>query len=185
MREEPRQDLWVGAFVLTGIAAIAYLSIAIGGLRAGGPGGHEIVATFDEIGGLKSRARVVVGGVKVGQVKAIVLADDFRARVTLDVDQRLKLPADTSASILTSGVLGDQYIALEPGADETNLAAGDEIQFTQSAVVLERLIGKLIQNLGSGDKSGNGDGNGEGSGDGNGGSDGGSGSSAVEGGEAR
>jgi phospholipid/cholesterol/gamma-HCH transport system substrate-binding protein len=150
MRESPRQELWVGAFVLVGLAAIAYLSIAIGGLRAGGPGGVPIVATFDEIGGLKNRARVVIGGVKVGQVEGVELAPDFRARVTLDVDQRLKLPSDTSASILTSGVLGDQYIALEPGAEETTLKAGDEIQFTQSAVILERLIGKLIQNIGSG-----------------------------------
>ena len=153
MRESPRQELWVGAFVFAGIAAVAYLSIAIGGLRAGGPGGRSVVATFDEIGGLKSRARVVVGGVQVGQVRSIDLASDFRARVTLDVDERLALPSDTSASILTSGVLGDQYIALEPGAEETTLAEGDEIQFTQSAVVLERLIGKLIQNLGSGSKS--------------------------------
>jgi phospholipid/cholesterol/gamma-HCH transport system substrate-binding protein len=156
MRESPRQELWVGAFVFVGLAAIAYLSIAIGGLRAGGPGGLEIVATFDEIGGLKSRARVVVGGVKVGQVKSVALAPDFRARVTLDVDRRLELPTDSSASILTSGVLGDQYIALEPGGGEEEgdkgpkfLAAGDEIQYTQGAVILERLIGKLIQNLGS------------------------------------
>lgn len=154
MRESPRQELWVGVFVFVGLAAIAYLSIAIGGLRTGGPGGRSIVATFDEIGGLKSRARVVVGGVKVGQVAAIELAPDFRARVTLDVDEKLPLPSDTSASILTSGVLGDQYIALEPGAEETTLAQGDEIQFTQSAVVLERLIGKLIQNLGSGSGDG-------------------------------
>jgi phospholipid/cholesterol/gamma-HCH transport system substrate-binding protein len=153
MRESPRQELWVGIFVLAGLAAIAYLSIAIGGLRAGGPGGRSIIATFDEIGGLKNRARVVVGGVKVGQVQSIELAKDFRARVTLDVDERLALPSDTSASILTSGVLGDQYVALEPGAEETTLAAGDEIQFTQSAVVLERLIGKLIQNLGSGSRN--------------------------------
>jgi phospholipid/cholesterol/gamma-HCH transport system substrate-binding protein len=156
MRESPRLELWVGAFVLIGLAAIAYLSVAIGGLSAGGPGGLEIVATFDEIGGLKSRARVVVGGVKVGQVKSVALAPDFRARVTLDVDRRLELPTDSSASILTSGVLGDQYIALEPGGGEDPgekgpqfLAAGDEIQYTQGAVILERLIGKLIQNLGS------------------------------------
>jgi phospholipid/cholesterol/gamma-HCH transport system substrate-binding protein len=152
MRESPRQELWVGAFVLVGLAAVAYLSMAIGGLRAGGPAGRELIARFDEVGGLKSRARVVIGGVKVGQVKSIGLADDFRAKVTLDVDDRLALPSDTSASILTSGVLGDQYVALEPGADTTTLAAGDEIQFTQSAVVIERLIGKLIQNLGSGSK---------------------------------
>lgn len=152
MADSPRQELWVGAFVLVGLVAIAYLSFAIGGLQGGGPGGLEIQATFDEIGGLKSRARVVIGGVKVGQVKGIGLADDFRARVTLDVDAKLALPSDTSASILTSGVLGDQYIALEPGAEETKLAPGDELQFTQSAIVLERLIGKLIQNLGSGSK---------------------------------
>jgi phospholipid/cholesterol/gamma-HCH transport system substrate-binding protein len=151
MAESPRQELWVGAFVLAGLAAVAYLSISVGGIDAGGPGGLRLFATFDEVGGLKSRARVVVGGVKVGQVTQIALADDFRARVTLDVDQRLKLPSDSSASILTSGVLGDQYIALEPGGGEpTFLAAGDEIQYTQSAVILERLIGKLIQNLGSG-----------------------------------
>jgi len=156
MRESPRLEIWVGAFVLIGLAAIAYLSVAIGGLSAGGPGGLEIVASFDEIGGLKSRARVVVGGVKVGQVKSVALAPDFRARVTLDVDRRLELPTDSSASILTSGVLGDQYIALEPGGGEDMggkgpkfLAAGDEIQYTQGAVILERLIGKLIQNLGS------------------------------------
>ena len=160
MRESPRLELWVGVFVLIGLAAIAYLSVAIGGLTAGGPGGLEIVATFDEIGGLKSRARVVVGGVKVGQGKSVALAPDFRARVTLDIDRRLELPLDSSASILTSGVLGDQYIALEPGGGDDMggkgpkfLAAGDEIQYTQGAVILERLIGKLIQNLGSSDSS--------------------------------
>jgi phospholipid/cholesterol/gamma-HCH transport system substrate-binding protein len=157
MRESPSLELWVGAFVLIGLAAIAYLSVAIGGLSAGGPGGLEIVASFDEIGGLKNRARVVVGGVKVGQVKSVALAPDFRARVTLDIDRRLELPTDSSASILTSGVLGDQYIALEPGGGEEMggkgpkfLAAGDEIQYTQGAVILERLIGKMIQNLGNG-----------------------------------
>jgi phospholipid/cholesterol/gamma-HCH transport system substrate-binding protein len=156
MRESPRLELWVGAFVLIGLAAIAYLSVAIGGLSAGGPGGLEIIASFDEIGGLKSRSRVVVGGVKVGQVTSVALGPDFRARVTLDIDRRLELPTDSSASILTSGVLGDQYIALEPGGGEEMsgkgpkfLAAGDEIQYTQGAVILERLIGKLIQNLGS------------------------------------
>jgi phospholipid/cholesterol/gamma-HCH transport system substrate-binding protein len=155
MRESPRQELWVGAFVLVGLAAIAYLSIAIGGLTTGGPGGLELNATFDEIGGLKNRARVVVGGVKVGQVKAVSLTPDFRARVTLDVDGSLELPTDSSASMLTSGVLGDQYIAIEPGGgfdSEKFLAAGDEIQYTQSAVILERLIGKLIQNIGSDSK---------------------------------
>jgi phospholipid/cholesterol/gamma-HCH transport system substrate-binding protein len=153
MREEPRRDLWVGLFVLAGLAGIAWLSLSVGGVNYRGPGGLKLVAMFDEIGGLKKRAQVVIGGVKVGQVKTIELSDDFRARVTLDVDQRLGLPADTSASILTAGVLGDQYIALEPGGEDQKLASGDQLQFTQSAVILERLIGKLVQNLGGGSKS--------------------------------
>jgi phospholipid/cholesterol/gamma-HCH transport system substrate-binding protein len=151
MRDEPRRDLWVGLFVLAGLAGIAYLSLSIGGVSYRGPRGLELVASFDEVGNLKNRAKVVIDGVKVGQVKAIDLGRDFRAHVTLDVDRRLALPSDTSASILTAGVLGDQYIALEPGGDTETLKGGDQIQFTQSAVILERLIGKLIQNLGSGE----------------------------------
>ncbi|HTY16125.1 MAG TPA: outer membrane lipid asymmetry maintenance protein MlaD [Myxococcota bacterium] len=151
MRDEPRRDLWVGLFVLLGLAGIAYLSLSVGGVSYRGPGGLELQARFDEVGSLKNRAKVVIGGVKIGQVKAIQLGEDFRPRVTLDVDRRLQLPSDTSASILTAGVLGDQYIALEPGGDTETLKAGDQIQFTQSAVILERLIGKLIQNLGSGE----------------------------------
>jgi phospholipid/cholesterol/gamma-HCH transport system substrate-binding protein len=153
MREEPRRDLWVGLFVLGGLLGVAWLSLSVGGVNYRGPGGLSLVAVFDEVGGLKKRAQVVIGGVKVGQVRTIELGEDFRARVTLDVDQKLGLPSDTSASILTAGVLGDQYIALEPGGDTETLAAGDQLQFTQSAVILERLIGKLVQNLGGGSKS--------------------------------
>jgi phospholipid/cholesterol/gamma-HCH transport system substrate-binding protein len=152
MRESPARELWVGLFVLVGLAALAWLSFSVGGVESLRAGGLELTATFDEIGGLKKRAQVVIGGVRVGQVKSIALSDDFRARVTLDVDGALALPADTSASILTAGVLGDQYIALEPGGDPETLHAGEQIQFTQSAVILERLIGKLIQNLGGGSK---------------------------------
>jgi len=151
VRDEPRRDLWVGLFVLAGLAGIAYLSLSIGGVSYRGPRGLVLVANFDEVGSLKNRAKVVIDGVKVGQVKAIELGNDFRAHVTLDVDGRLALPSDTSASILTAGVLGDQYIALEPGGETEMLKSGDQIQFTQSAVILERLIGKLIQNLGSGE----------------------------------
>src|SRR5690606_6257303 len=111
-------------------------------------GGLQLIATFDEIGGLKQRAQVVIGGVRVGQVKKIELADDFRARVTLDVDAELELPADTSASILTAGVLGDQYIALEPGGDPEALRVGAQIRVAQSAVVLGGLGGQLLQALG-------------------------------------
>lgn len=150
MRESTARELWVGFFVLIGLAGLAWLSFSVGGVESLRAGGLQLTATFDEIGGLKRRAQVVIGGVRVGQVKSIDLADDFRARVTLDVDGRLELPADTSASILTSGVLGDQYIALEPGGDPDVLQAGEQIQFTQSAVILERLIGRLVQNIGSG-----------------------------------
>lgn len=150
MRESTARELGVGCFVLLGLAALAWLSLSVGGVESLRSGGLQLTATFDEIGGLKRRAQVVIGGVRVGQVKSIELADDFRARVTLDVDGRLALPADTSASILTAGVLGDQYIALEPGGDPEVLEPGEQIQFTQSAVILERLIGRLVQNIGGG-----------------------------------
>jgi phospholipid/cholesterol/gamma-HCH transport system substrate-binding protein len=108
----------------------------------------EIIATFDEVGGLKARAQVVVGGVKVGQVQRIALDEYLRARVVLDIDASVELPTDTSASILTAGMLGDQYIALEPGGDEELMRSGDEIIYTQSAVIIERLIGKAMNKLG-------------------------------------
>jgi phospholipid/cholesterol/gamma-HCH transport system substrate-binding protein len=149
---EPRaRDLWVGLFLLVGAAAIAFLSVSVGGSTYRGPGGLELFVTFDQVGGLKSRAPVVIGGVKVGQVKSIDLDPDLRARVGLDVDGALKLPTDTSASILTAGVLGDQYIELTPGGEEQTLGPGDEIEFKQDAFVLERMIGRLIQNLGERD----------------------------------
>jgi len=142
-----RRDFLVGLFLLLGIGAIAMLSVSVGGASYRGPGGLELVVTFDQIGGLKPRAPVVIGGVKVGSVRSIGLDDELRARVVLDVDRRLKLPTDTSAVILTAGVLGDQYVELAPGADEALLGPGDEIQFKQDAFVLERMIGRLIQNL--------------------------------------
>jgi phospholipid/cholesterol/gamma-HCH transport system substrate-binding protein len=136
----------VGLFVLLGIGAIAYLSLAVGGVSWKRQGGFELIAKFDELGGLKPRAPVVIAGVKVGQVRAIDLADDYRARVTLDIDPRLKLPDDSSASIVTAGLLGDRYISLQVGGDTKLLQTGDTISFTESAVLLERLLGKLIHN---------------------------------------
>ncbi len=155
MARSPIRDLLVGVFVLAGLAALAYLSIQLGGATYSGPGGLRLYASFDEIGGLAPRSPVVIGGVKVGQVKSIELSPngDFRARVMIDIDQRLKLPDDTSASILTQGVLGSQYIGLEPGGSETVLPDGGEIAYTQSAVVIERLIGRVIQSLGNGSSS--------------------------------
>ncbi len=148
MNSSPVRDLIVGAFVLAALVSIAYLSVTLGGLAYTGKGGLELFATFDEIGGLRPRAPVKIAGVRVGEVRAIVLDSDFRARTSLDLEGSLELPSDTSASILTLGVLGDQYIALEPGGEETYLRPGDEIAFTQSAIILERLIGKLVQNVG-------------------------------------
>ncbi len=144
------RDLLVGVFVLAGFAALAYLSISLGGLTYTGPGGLVLYATFDEVGGLATRSPVVIGGVRVGEVESIVLdSEEFRARVKLNLDPDLKLPDDSSASIYTQGVLGDQYVSLQPGASEDLLGPGQEIAFTQSATVLERLIGRLVQSLGA------------------------------------
>jgi phospholipid/cholesterol/gamma-HCH transport system substrate-binding protein len=154
MSRSPIRDLLVGVFVLSGLVALAYLSIQLGGATYSGPGGLTLYASFDEIGGLAARSPVVIGGVKVGQVKKIELAHDgsFRARVTMDVDRGLKLPDDTQAAVLTQGVLGNQYVGLSPGGSDTMLAEGGEITYTQSAVVIERLIGKFIQNIGNGER---------------------------------
>ena len=148
MSESPIRDFLVGVFVRMGLAAIAYMSVALGGSSYRGPGGLQLIVTFDQVGGLKPRSRVVVGGVKVGQISGISLDENLRARVVIDIDERLELPTDTSAAILTSGVLGNQYIELEPGGEEAILKSGDEIEFTQSALILEQMISRLVQNLG-------------------------------------
>ena len=146
MSRSPTRDLLVGLFVLVGLGAIAYLSFSVGGLSYGGPGGLTVYASFDQIGGLKPRAPVVISGVKVGQVASIALDGNLRARATLDLDEHLKIPTDTTASIMTSGILGDRYVSLQLGGEEQYLKDGGEITFTESAVILERLIGKLIHN---------------------------------------
>jgi len=156
MRRSPTRDFVVGLFVLAGLAAVAYLSLSIGGVSYSGPKGFILVANFDEIGGLKVRAPVVVSGVKVGEVASIGLADDYRAKVTFTLDPSLKLSRDTSASIVTSGVLGDRYVSLQPGGDDQMLGPGEQIEFVESAVLLERLIGKLIHNADVGSSKGNG-----------------------------
>lgn len=152
MRRSPSRDLLVGVFVLIGLAALAYLSLSVGGLSLRPGGGMTVYASFDEIGGLKPRAPVVVSGVKVGQVDSIQLDDDYRARVAMHVDDHLELPVDSSASIVTSGVLGDRYISIQLGGEEQALQDGDEITFVESAVILERLIGKVIHNTSIGEE---------------------------------
>ncbi|MCA9509913.1 MAG: outer membrane lipid asymmetry maintenance protein MlaD [Myxococcota bacterium] len=144
MQASPGRDFAVGLFVLAGLAAIAYLSIQLGGLSYKGPGGLLLTGSFDEIGGLSVRAPVTIAGVKVGQVTGIDLDDDLRARVQIDVDASIPLPIDTAAGIRTQGLLGDQFIALEPGAEDATLESGDVLSFTESAINLDKLIGAVV-----------------------------------------
>jgi phospholipid/cholesterol/gamma-HCH transport system substrate-binding protein len=156
MRRSPARDFLVGLFVLAGLGAIAYLSLSVGGVSYSGPKGLILFAKFDEVGGLKERAPVEISGVKVGEVAAIGLADDYRAKVTFNLDPTLKLPIDTGASIVTSGVLGDRYVSLQVGGEDQILHSGDQIEWAESAVILERLIGKLIHNTDIGGANGSG-----------------------------
>ncbi len=144
MQRSPIRDLVVGLFVLFGLASIAYLSIQVGGLYYSGPSGFKLIATFDEVGDLKPRAAVVIAGVKVGQVVSIELDTILRARCELDVDPSLGLDIETSAAIVTAGLLGEKFVALEPGGSDEMLASGDEISRTVSALSIENLVGKFV-----------------------------------------
>jgi phospholipid/cholesterol/gamma-HCH transport system substrate-binding protein len=139
-------DLWVGLFVVAGIGALLVLAMKVGNMSGVSAGeSYQLVAQFENIGGLKPRAPVKSAGVVVGRVAAIQFDNEkFAARVTLNIDKTYKFPKDSSASILTSGLLGEQYIGLEGGGDAANLNAGDRIKQTQSAVVLEKLIGQFL-----------------------------------------
>ena len=148
MQPSPTRDLLVGLFVACGIAALGYLSIQVGGLSYKGPGGLLLSASFDEIGSLSVRAPVVISGVKVGKVSSIELGDDLRARVVLELDASLEIPIDSTAGIRTAGLLGDQFIAVEPGAEEDLLISGDSFAFTDSAINLESLIGQVVHGFG-------------------------------------
>ena len=156
MDRSPVRDLIVGLFVLAGLGALAYLSIRIGGYTWHGQGGLKLYAGFDETGDLSVRAPVVIAGVRVGEVTGISLDKNFRARVDLDLDPKLELSSDTTASIMTAGVLGNRYIELQPGGDEKILKSGDRISFTESAVILERLIGQLVYGVTKGNSGNNG-----------------------------
>jgi phospholipid/cholesterol/gamma-HCH transport system substrate-binding protein len=137
----------VGLFVLLGILAVVFLALKAANLGSFSAGGdtYTLTARFDNIGGLKARAPVRSAGVSVGRVTSIALdPKTFQGVVTLSIDSRYQFPKDSAAKILTSGLLGDQYIGLEPGGDDKNLAAGDTVAQTQSAVVLENLIGQFL-----------------------------------------
>ena len=144
MQSSRTRDFVVGLFVLAGLVAVAYLSLQIGGLSLDRSGGLELFATFDDIGGLSARAPVRIAGVRVGEVERIALDEDLRARVVLDLRSDLALSIDSEASIRTSGLLGDQFIALEPGAEDATLQAGEDFSFTRSAVNLDKLIGTMV-----------------------------------------
>ena len=139
-------DLWVGLFVVAGIAALFFLALKVGNLSSDrAVQTISISARFDNIGGLKVQAPVRSAGVLVGRVTDIRFdPKTFRAEVELKLDTRYPFPIDTSASILTAGLLGEQYIGLDPGGEEANLKDGDKLKLTQSAIVLEKLIGQFM-----------------------------------------
>jgi phospholipid/cholesterol/gamma-HCH transport system substrate-binding protein len=139
-------DVWVGLFVLLGIVALVFLALRVGNLSSFSfAKSYAVQAQFDNIGGLKVRAPVKSAGVVVGRVADIRFDDmTYQAIVTLNLEQAYEFPADTSASILTSGLLGEQYIGLDAGADDLMLSSGDSITLTQSAIVLERLISQFL-----------------------------------------
>ena len=141
-------DLWVGIFAVVGIGAMLFLSLKVANLASFSTAdAYQVKAKFDNIGGLKVRAPVKSAGVVVGRVGEIRFDNEtFEAVVTLNVDGRYQFPKDTSAKILTSGLLGEQYIGLAPGGDSVNLKSGDTLKLTQSAVVLENLIGQFLYN---------------------------------------
>lgn len=139
-------DLWVGLFVIAGIVALLFLALKVGSMSAvNASDSYEVVARFDNIGGLKPRAPVKSAGVVVGRVGEIRFDNEsYEAAVTLRIDKRYAFPKDTSAAIMTSGLLGEQYIGLEAGGDSVPLKNKDRIVITQDAVVLENLIGQFL-----------------------------------------
>lgn len=144
--ERSKSDIWVGLFVLIGAVAILFLALQSANLLAlNFQSSYRVAAKFDNIGGLKRQAAVKSAGVVVGRVDSISFDDkSFQARVMLDLESRYTFPKDSSLKILTSGLLGEQYIGIEAGAEEKVLAAGDTITTTQSAVVLENLISQFL-----------------------------------------
>ncbi len=144
--QRSKNDVWVGLFVLIGAIAILFLALQSANLLTlSFQKTYPLNAKFDNIGGLKPKAAVRSAGVVVGRVEKITFDDkSFQARVTLGMESRYAFPKDSSLKILTSGLLGEQYLGLEPGADEKTLVAGDTIGNTQSAVVLENLISQFL-----------------------------------------
>ncbi len=146
--ERSTLDLWVGLFVVAGLGALTILALKVGNMGSfGGTETYQLSASFTNIGGLKPRAAVKSSGVVVGRVAAITFDNDkFMAKVIMNIETRYKFPKDSSASVLTAGLLGEQYIGIEGGGEDAMLANGDALKLTQSAVVLEKLIGQFMFN---------------------------------------
>ena len=147
MKKQTKIELWVGSFVLMSLVALAGIALQVSNFTGWKEQPtYQVSALFDNIGGLKVRAPVKLSGVVIGRITAIgVDPVSFKARVEMEIDKSFNLlPSDSSASILTSGLLGDQYIGLEPGGEEEVLAEGSQVEMTQSALVLEDLIGQFL-----------------------------------------
>lgn len=147
MRQSRTIEIWVGLFVAAGLAALFMLAMQVSNLTVvSGDEGYEVKARFENISGLKVRSPVTMAGVRIGRVVDIGFdPQTFEAVVTLRIDSQYdQIPEDTSAAILTSGLLGEKYVGLEPGGSFDVLAQGDTIQLTQSSLVLENLIGQFL-----------------------------------------
>ena len=139
-------DLWVGALVAMGLAALLFLALKVGNLASFSTSEvYQVQAKFANIGGLKVRAPIKSAGVVVGRVADVRFDNDsYEAVVTMNIEGQFKFPRDTSAKILTSGLLGEQYVGLDAGGDSAMLKSGDRVKLTQSAVVLENLISQFM-----------------------------------------
>ena len=145
--DQKKLEIIVGAFVAVGIAALVMLAMKVSNLGSfDEKNGYEVQANFENIGGLKVRAPVMLAGVRVGQVVNVHLdTATFEAVVMLKISEQYNnLPMDTSAAIFTSGLLGEQYISLEPGGEDKVLKEGSKLALTQSAIVLEQVIGQVL-----------------------------------------
>jgi len=147
-------ELWVGIFVIGGIVALTMLAMKVGNLSSADVGdSYNVIAKFENIGQLKTKAPVTMAGVRVGRVTGIRVDENYYAVVTMSIGSRFNsIPADSGASILTAGLLGEQYIALEPGGDMDTLKEGGEFTITQSALVLEKLISQFLYSQADSDK---------------------------------
>ena len=148
--------MWVGVFVMIGFGALLFLALKVANLASfSAAESYQVKAKFDNIGGLKIRAPVKVAGVVIGRVSDVRFENEtFEAVVSFSVDKRYQFPRDTSAKILTSGLLGEQYIGLAAGGDTVNLKDGDTLKLTQSAVVLENLISQFLYSKAADSKEG-------------------------------